>query len=148
MRTKLASRPDIADLIVPKNFAVGCRRPTPGNGYLESLCEENVTVVSSSITEITPGGIRTADGVEHEVDIIVCATGFDVSWRPHYPTIGRNGISLSDYWRDIPQTYLSLTVADFPNYISKLPPYPSFLCARDSPCLASFQRPLRPLRTR
>ncbi|KAH6685981.1 steroid monooxygenase [Plectosphaerella plurivora] len=117
MRTKLASRPDIADLIVPKDFAVGCRRPTPGNGYLEALCEENVSVVSSTITEITSKGIKTADGVEHEFDIIVCATGFDVSWRPQYPTIGRNGLGLSDYWKDIPQTYLSLTVANFPNYI-------------------------------
>ncbi|KAF7555614.1 hypothetical protein G7046_g6521 [Stylonectria norvegica] len=117
MRAKLASKPEIADLIVPKNFAVGCRRPTPGNGYLEALCKENVTVVSSSIEEITPKGIKTADGVEHEFDVIVCATGFDVSWRPHYPTIGRDGISLSDYWRDIPNTYLSITVANFPNYI-------------------------------
>jgi cation diffusion facilitator CzcD-associated flavoprotein CzcO len=119
MRTKLADRPDIADLIIPKDFAVGCRRPTPGNGYLEALCEDNVTVVSSSIDEITPKGIKTVDGVEHEFDIIVCATGFDVSWRPQYPTIGRNDVSLSEYWKDIPQTYLSLTVANFPNYISE-----------------------------
>ncbi|KAK2596341.1 hypothetical protein N8I77_013237 [Diaporthe amygdali] len=117
MRTKLASKPEIADLIVPKDFAVGCRRPTPGNGYLEALCKDNVTVVSSSIEEITPKGIRSADGVEHEFDVIVCATGFDVSWRPHYPTIGRHGISLSDYWKDVPNTYLSITVANFPNYI-------------------------------
>ncbi|KAL1863105.1 hypothetical protein Daus18300_008097 [Diaporthe australafricana] len=117
MRTKLSSKPEIADLIVPKNFAVGCRRPTPGNGYLEALCEDNVTVVSSNIEEITPNGIRSADGVEHEVDVIICATGFDVSWRPQYPTIGRHGISLSDYWKDVPNTYLSITVANFPNYI-------------------------------
>lgn len=117
MRAKLASKPEIADLIVPKDFAVGCRRPTPGNGYLEALCKDNVTVVSSSIEEITPKGIRSADGVEHEVDVIVCATGFDVSWRPHYPTIGRHGISLSDYWKDVPNTYLSITVANMPNYI-------------------------------
>ncbi|KAI3395650.1 hypothetical protein diail_1015 [Diaporthe ilicicola] len=117
MRAKLASKPEIADLIVPKDFSVGCRRPTPGNGYLEALCEDNVSVVSSSIEEITPKGIRTADGVEHEVDVIICATGFDVSWRPPYPTIGRHGISLSEYWKDVPNTYLSITVANFPNYI-------------------------------
>lgn len=121
MRAKLANRPDIADIIVPKDFAVGCRRPTPGNGYLEALCAENVNVVSSDITEITPKGIKTKDGVEHEFDIIVCATGFDVSWRPHYPTIGRHGISLGDYWKDVPNTYLSLGVANFPNYFSEYP---------------------------
>ncbi|KAM0266699.1 hypothetical protein ACHAPA_006621 [Fusarium lateritium] len=116
MRAKLAKKPEIADIIVPKNFAVGCRRPTPGNGYLEALCEDNVTVVSNDITEITPKGMKTADGVEHEFDVIVCATGFDVSWRPHYPTIGRNGVSLSKYWQDVPNTYLSLGVANMPNY--------------------------------
>ncbi|KAH7232766.1 steroid monooxygenase [Fusarium tricinctum] len=116
MRAKLAKKPEIADIIVPKNFAVGCRRPTPGNGYLEALCEDNVTVVSKGITEITPKGMKTADGVEHEFDVIICATGFDVSWRPHYPTIGRNGVSLSKYWQDVPNTYLSLGVANMPNY--------------------------------
>src|SRR5262249_34908077 len=121
MRTRLSKKPEIGDLLVPKNFAVGCRRPTPGNGYLEALCEDNVTVVSSDITEFTPKGLRTADGEEHEFDIIVCATGFDVSWRPHYPTIGRNGVDMSKYWKDTPNTYLSITVANFPNYISKRP---------------------------
>ncbi|GKZ73668.1 hypothetical protein AnigIFM50267_010601 [Aspergillus niger] len=117
MRSKLARRPEIADHIVPKNFAVGCRRPTPGNGYLEALCSQNTGVVSESISEITPKGIRTADGVEHEVDVIVCATGFDVSWRPSYPTIGREARSLSEQWKDIPRTYLSITVPNFPNYL-------------------------------
>lgn len=52
MRSKLARRPEIADHIVPKDFAVGCRRPTPGNGYLEALCSQNTAVVSESISEI------------------------------------------------------------------------------------------------
>lgn len=117
MRRKLAAKPEIADIIVPTNFAVGCRRPTPGNGYLEALCEDNVTVVSQSIEEITEKGIRTADGVEHEFDVIVCATGFDVSWRPRYPTIGRGGRSLSEEWKHIPSTYLSISVPHFPNYL-------------------------------
>lgn len=119
MRKKLANKPEIADVIVPKDFAVGCRRPTPGNGYLEALCEQNVEVVSDSISEIAANGIRTADGVEHEFDVIVCATGFDVSWCPAYPTIGRDGKSLSKEWEHIPSTYLSVGVPDFPNYLSK-----------------------------
>lgn len=125
MRRKLAAKPEIADIIVPTNFAVGCRRPTPGNGYLEALCEDNVTVVSQSIEEITEKGIRTADGVEHEFDVIVCATGFDVSWRPRYPTIGRGGRSLSEEWKHIPSTYLSISVPHFPNYLSTCAPSPN-----------------------
>ena len=107
MRAKLAKKPEIADLIIPTNFAVGCRRPTPGAGYLEALCEDNVTVVSQSIQEITPKGIKTVDGVEHEFDI-----------KPAYPTIGRDSHSLSEDWAEIPSTYLSITVPHFPNYMS------------------------------
>lgn len=119
MRRKLSPKPEIADAIIPKDFAVGCRRPTPGNGYLEALCKENVEVVLDGIEEITPEGIRTVDGNEHKVDIIVCATGFDVSWKPYYPTIGREGKSLSEEWKDVPSTYLSITVPHFPNYLSR-----------------------------
>ncbi|KAF3391140.1 putative sterigmatocystin biosynthesis monooxygenase stcW [Talaromyces pinophilus] len=123
MRTRLAKKPEIADWIVPTNFAVGCRRPTPDAGYLEALCEDNVTVVSQSIQEFTPKGIRTVDGVEHEFDVIVCATGFDVSWKPAYPTVGRDSHSLSEDWAEIPSTYLSITVPHFPNYMIFNGPY-------------------------
>ncbi|KAK2599056.1 hypothetical protein QQS21_005462 [Conoideocrella luteorostrata] len=116
MRSKLGDREDIADILIPKDFAVGCRRPTPGNGYLEALCAGNVDVVNGDIVEITPRGIKTRDGTEHEFDVIVCATGFDVSWRPAYPCIGRNGVNMSEYWANVPNTYLSLGVANFPNY--------------------------------
>ncbi|OHE94674.1 steroid monooxygenase [Colletotrichum orchidophilum] len=44
MGWKLASRPDLQDLIIPKDFAVGYRRPTPGNGDLDALCEYNEAV--------------------------------------------------------------------------------------------------------
>ncbi|CAK4033646.1 steroid monooxygenase [Lecanosticta acicola] len=123
MRRRLAKKPEIGDLLVPKDYAVGCRRPTPGNGYLESLCEDNVHVVSETISEITPTGVKTADGKLHEVDAIVCATGFDVSWRPAYPTIGRDGKDLREVWKEKPSTYLSITVPDFPNYLIFNGPY-------------------------
>ncbi|KAH7319073.1 putative dimethylaniline monooxygenase [Rhexocercosporidium sp. MPI-PUGE-AT-0058] len=117
MRRKLEKKAWIANAIVPKDFAVGCRRPTPGNGYLEALCEDNVDVMIGPIEEITEKGIRTSGGVEHEVDIIICATGFDVSWKPEYPTIGREGRSLAEEWATVPSTYLSITVPHFPNYL-------------------------------
>ncbi|TIA64505.1 steroid monooxygenase [Aureobasidium pullulans] len=117
MRNKLVSKPEISDVLIPKDFAVGCRRPTPGNGFLEALCKDNIEVVNDSITKITATGIETADGVNHEIDIIICATGFDVSCRPAYPTIGRHGKDLAKEWEHIPSTYLSITVPDFPNYL-------------------------------
>ncbi|OJJ44468.1 hypothetical protein ASPZODRAFT_161036 [Penicilliopsis zonata CBS 506.65] len=123
MRARLAKKPELASLLIPSNFPLGCRRPTPGAGYLEALCEENVTVVPDEITEITPKGIRTADGVEHLVDVLICATGFDLSWKPSFPIIGRHSRSLSTEWAETPSTYLSITVPHFPNYLIFNGPY-------------------------
>lgn len=61
-------------------------------------------------------GIRLRTGEVVEVDVIVCATGFDVSWKPRFPVIGRGGIDLADQWKDRPLTYLSFAVPNFPNY--------------------------------
>lgn len=91
-------------------------RFTPGDGFLEALVSDNTTVVSEDIECITPKGIKTADGKEYEVDVVVCATGFDVSQRPVFPVIGRNGIDLRDFWAEEPINYLSVTAPGFPNY--------------------------------
>ena len=55
------------------------------------------------------------DGSEAEVDTIVCATGFDVSFKPHFPIIGKNGVDLGELWGDDPVAYFGLTVPGFPN---------------------------------
>ncbi|KAK7427640.1 hypothetical protein QQZ08_005915 [Neonectria magnoliae] len=69
-----------------------------GGGF----CKNNVSVVSTDAQTFTAKGIKTADGVEHEFDVIVCATGFDVSWRPAYPTISRDGVRLGTIGRMFP----------------------------------------------
>lgn len=92
------------------------RRPTPGVGYLEALQEGNARVVFDPITKIVEKGIELKTGEVIELDIIVCATGFDVSFRPHFPIIGRNDINLSEHWKDRPAAYLSFAVPNFPNY--------------------------------
>lgn len=44
MKEKLAAKRELQDKLIP-DFALGCRRPTPGSGYLEALCAENCEVV-------------------------------------------------------------------------------------------------------
>lgn len=44
MKRRLAGKPELQGRLLP-DFAVGCRRPTPGAGYLEALCESNCDVV-------------------------------------------------------------------------------------------------------
>ena len=59
------------------------------------------------------------DGSHIECEAIICATGFDTSFRPFFPVIGPNGKDLRDLWADEPRSYLSVAAAGFPNYFSK-----------------------------
>jgi cation diffusion facilitator CzcD-associated flavoprotein CzcO len=73
MKKSLATRPELAATLIP-SFGVGCRRLTPGVGYLESLTQDNVDVITQDITSVTANGLVAADGKERKVDTIICAT--------------------------------------------------------------------------
>ncbi|KAF7897204.1 hypothetical protein EAF00_005432 [Botryotinia globosa] len=104
------------------DFPVGCRRVTPGVGYLKALTQPNVDVITSGIEEIQQNGIKLTNGEIIEVDAIVCATGFNCSFVPRFPIIGESG-NLQDLWRDNPsQAYMSCMVPGMPNYITFLGP--------------------------
>ena len=86
---------------------------------------------SDPIKEITPTGIRLESGVEHELDIIVFATGFDAMTGPllGLNIAGRDGIALKQAWQAGPQTYLGLQSVGFPNMFTITGPgSPSVLC--------------------
>jgi hydroxyversicolorone monooxygenase len=104
------------------NYAVGCRRLAPGNPYMRAVQESNVRIHRIGVSKITTKGVIGPEGEEIEVDTIVCATGFDVSFRPRFSVIGRHGVSLQAKWKDIPEGYLSLAVPGVPNYFTVMGP--------------------------
>jgi cation diffusion facilitator CzcD-associated flavoprotein CzcO len=103
-------------------FEVGCRRITPGDPYMKAIQEDNVDVHFTAVDEIDETGVIGNDGVHREVDTIVCATGFDVTYKPRFPVIGKNGIDLYDKWKDYPESYLGLACPDMPNFIMSIGP--------------------------
>ena len=114
MRKALNYDEDLCAKLIPQ-WELGCRRLTPGEGFLESFLLPHVSLSQSPIVKITEKGIQTRDQM-HEVDVIVCATGFDVSNIPHFPVTGQLGMTLEEKWKDEPESYLSLACPDFPNY--------------------------------
>lgn len=109
----------IAEYLLP-SFPVGCRRQTPGPGFLEALLQDNVEMLWDSIQSVTPRGIKFKNGESAEYDVIVCATGFDTTFKPAIPIIGRNGVNLAEKWTaDRPKAYFGICVPDMPNYFSK-----------------------------
>ena len=94
----------------------GCFRPLFSNDYYPAFNRPNVELVTDRIDRITPTGIVTADGVEREFDVIVCATGYVVDkFAARIPFTGIGGRSLDDEWADGPEAYLGVTTTGFPN---------------------------------
>jgi cation diffusion facilitator CzcD-associated flavoprotein CzcO len=123
MVQKLAGNEKLMDAMIPKNFGIGCRRPTPGNGFLEALNRDNVTTFTEEMRLITEKGFVDSTGQEHEVDVIICATGFNTSWVPRFSVTGRDGRTLASEWKTEPSSYISIAVPHFPNYWMQVGPY-------------------------
>ncbi|OCK83368.1 FAD/NAD(P)-binding domain-containing protein [Lepidopterella palustris CBS 459.81] len=119
MKEKLHNA-ELERLLIPE-WSVGCRRITPGTNYLESLSAPNVKVVYGEISEITEKG-PIVEGTEHPVDVLICATGFDTTFKPRFPLIGKTGQALADLWKDEPRGYFGCAVNDYPNYFMLLGP--------------------------
>lgn len=113
---------ELAQMLIPK-FPVGCRRQTPGQHYLEALLQDNVDTRWDDIGRVTEKGILTKGGEELEFDVIVCATGFDTTFQPRFPLIGRNGVDLAQLWKDeFPMSYFGVAVPGCPNYYTFIGP--------------------------
>ncbi|KAH9909553.1 flavin-binding monooxygenase [Xylariomycetidae sp. FL2044] len=121
MKDRLAKKPEIAEFLVP-SFGVGCRRATPGPGYLESLVESNVDFVTDPIRSIASRGVILSSGREVELDALVCATGFNVAKAPPFEVQGRGGLTLAQRFRPFAEAYLSVAVDSFPNFFMMLGP--------------------------
>ena len=102
------------------DYELGCRRVIPTNTYLPALARDNVDVDISGIERITPTGIRTRDGTDIPLDIIVYATGFyaytDMSKALTFQVHGRDGRNLNREWESEIASYKGITVSGYPNY--------------------------------
>ena len=103
-------------------FGVGCRRITPGDPYMMAVQKENVDVHFTGVKELTEDGLIGEDGTHVKVDTIVCATGFDVTYKPRFPLVGKGGIDLAEKWMHTPESYLGLGVPEFPNFLTFIGP--------------------------
>lgn len=103
--------------VLPDYPATGKRTLQDNGTWLKTLRRDNVELDRTAIRRITPQGVETDDGVHHEVDVIVYATGFrhtDVLWPMRIT--GRDGTDLHALWGSKPYAYLGITVPGFPNF--------------------------------
>lgn len=103
---------------------IGCKRAALSDDYLPSFSRSNVTLIDGPVVALAPKGIITNDGREVDVDMIVWATGFQVT-NPAglLPIINGFGVALGDVWeREGAQAYRGSIVAGFPNMLYLLGP--------------------------
>lgn len=111
----------LEEKLIP-DWSLGCRRLTPGVNYLETLTKPNVSVVYGEIQAVTEQGCLCDDGNEYPVDVLICATGFDTTFKPRFPLIGPSGENLQDLWSKEPKSYLGVAAPNTPNYLIFLGP--------------------------
>ena len=123
MEPQIVERPDLRDAVIPRS-PVGSKRILRDNGnWLRTLKRDNVSVVRTSIREIVPDGIVTADGTHHALDVLLYGTGFQASRFLTPMTVrGREGADLHAVWGNNPRAYLGLAVPQFPNMFTMYGP--------------------------
>ncbi|MEV0247438.1 NAD(P)/FAD-dependent oxidoreductase [Nocardia sp. NPDC050712] len=125
-RAWLRGNPELAEQLTP-HYAPGCKRPSVSNRYLGTFTQPHVRLVTTPIVEITEKGVRTEDGTEHEVDVLVCATGFKVMGKgttPPFRTEGVGGVDLNEFWDEHKfQAYQGVSCPGFPNAFLITGPY-------------------------
>lgn len=122
---EMVKDPETARKLTPTDLYA--KRPLCDSGYYATFNRDNVSLVdvkANPIAEVTPKGIKTSDGVEHELDVLIFATGFDAV-DGNYTRIdlrGRKGLTIQDKWKGGPTSYLGVANADYPNLFMILGP--------------------------
>ena len=119
MEQKLAAKPEVFQQLLPTDHDAACRRPAISQGYLEALAATKTTVLKAPPVKFTETGFLDADGHEHELDVMIAATGYGDSWRSELPTFV-NGENMNESWESCtyPPTYMATCVAGMPNHFS------------------------------
>ncbi|MBO2453874.1 NAD(P)/FAD-dependent oxidoreductase [Actinomadura barringtoniae] len=98
-------------------YEPGCKRILTSSDYYEALNRPNVHVIDHPVTEVTPHGLRTADGEHFPADTVILATGFrSQDFVAPMRVIGLHGLELNAAWKDGARAYLGLAVNGFPNF--------------------------------
>lgn len=123
IESQVGERPDLMEKVVPKIAPLG-RRFVVDMGWYDTLKRDNVELVTDSISHFDADGIITADGTSRHFDLVVLATGFQVS-KYFFPIkfIGRDSMTLEELWeKDGARAFLSLTFPGMPNLFSMYGP--------------------------
>jgi len=98
-------------------YRAACKRLIFSATYYAVVQRPDVAIVTDRIDRVTPQGVLTCDGIQHELEVLILATGFhaDRYVRP-IAIRGRHGIALDTVWAQRPHAYLAISIPEFPNF--------------------------------
>lgn len=124
---ELGDRQDLLSQVLPSYPPFG-KRMLLDNGWFRTLAREHVHLLTGAVTEVLPDRVRTSAGTEHEADVLIWATGFDVvNFLVPMRVFGRDAHELHADWHgDDARAYLGTVVPGFPNFFCLYGPNTQF----------------------
>jgi 4-hydroxyacetophenone monooxygenase len=115
--SQLEGRPDLVEKCVPDYPPTGKRTLQDNGTWLAALKRPNVELVRAGVDRLEADGVVDSDGVKHDADVVIYATGFQPNDMLLPMRIaGRDGVDLRERWGIRPRAYLGMTVPGFPNF--------------------------------
>jgi cation diffusion facilitator CzcD-associated flavoprotein CzcO len=115
--------PDLRRKLTP-DYEPGCKRMVISERFYDAVQEPTVEVVTEKIERVDAHAVITTDGVRHELDVLVLATGFLAqAFLQPMQVEGQDGIGLDDVWRQTTMNYRSVAVPHMPNLFMINGPY-------------------------
>jgi 4-hydroxyacetophenone monooxygenase len=117
MKESLGDNADLLQQVIP-SYPPASKRIVLDNGaWPNTLKRDNVHLLTEGIKAVTPSGVITDDGQEHEADVIIYGTGFQASaFLTPMSVKGRNGIDLNEQWQGDARAFKGIMVPNFPNF--------------------------------
>lgn len=108
--------PELRAKVLPTYPPTSKRMVLDDGTYSTTLARDDVDLVTETIVDITERGVRTADGIEHDYDVLIFGTGFTASeFLTPMDVIGEGGVRLHDRWGGDARAHLGITVPEMPN---------------------------------
>ena len=122
----IVENPEAAEALKPW-YRQLCKRPCFHDEYLQAYNEPGTYLVDTDgkgVERIDETGVWV-DGTHYELDCLIFASGFEVgtpqSRRSGFETFGRDGVPLTEHWKDGMKTLHGIHMHNFPNlFISSL----------------------------
>ena len=116
MLRQLAGRDDLIAACTP-DYPYWGTRPGFSDAYYPALARDNVTLVPRAVESMDRTGVIDTDGVHHDADVVVYATGFRAAEYLHgLEVVGEDGRRLHSVWGDDPEAFLGMMVPGFSNF--------------------------------